>query len=222
MYTFTFDYTDGLRITNYTHNIDLLKNKPMVYKGNLYYKHQITKKTLKSYPDQLGICLNVEETITDQDKILYDQFECEINHWISPNNKKYFIPYHIEIFYDDQLYITETLDCKFKLVNFTLLPKDERELYTWLNVIKIFKKQMQCDISIKNDIVASTTEFDDIVDIKYPTNELSTQHYLGLHIGRFYMDNNLTPDIKYHPDGLHNKSSLDIINDILWFNTTYF
>jgi hypothetical protein len=81
---------------------------------------------------------------------------------------------------------------------------------------------MQCDISIKNDIVASTSEFDDIVDIKYKTNDLNTQYYLGLQIGKFYKNNNLTPDIDYHPDGLHNKSSLDIINDILWFNTTYF
>ncbi len=221
MNKFTFDYTDGLKITNHI-DVSLLKNKITTYKGNLYYKHQTTKKTLKTYPDQLGICVNLEETITDSDKILYGSFECPLGNWIYPNLKKYFIPYHIEIFYNDELYITDTLDCKFKLVSFTLHTKDQRELYTWLNVIKIFKKQMQCDISIKNDIVASTSEFDDIADIKYKTDETSNQHYLGLQIGRFYTDNNLTPDFNYHPDGLHNKSSLDIINDILWFNTTYF
>ena len=221
MNKFTFDYTDGLKITNYIDD-SLLKNKITTYKGNLYYKHQITKKTLKTYPDQLGIYVNLEETITDSDKVLYGSFECPLGHWMLPNNKKYFIPYHVEIFYNDELYITDTLDCKYKLVNFTLHTKDERELYTWLNVIKIFKKQMQCDISIKNDIVYSTSEFDNIVDIKYKTNELNTQYYLGLQIGKFYKNNNLTPDIDYHPDGLHNKSSLDIINDILWFNTTYF
>ena len=112
--------------------------------------------------------------------------------------------------------MTDTLDCKFKLVNFTLHPKDDRELYTWMNVIENFKKDMQCDISIKNDTVYSTTEFDSIADVKYKTDDPNKQYYLGLHIGRFYLPNTQIPDFNYHPNQLHNKNSLDIINDILY------
>lgn len=89
-----------------------------------------------------------------------------------------------------------------------------------MNVIEDFKKQTQCDISIKNDIVASTTEFDNIVDVKYKTNDANKQYYLGLHIGRFYRTDSQNPDVNYHPTGLHNKNSLNIINDILYYYTT--
>ena len=56
--------------------------------------------------------------------------------------------------------------------------------------------------------------------LKYKTDDSNKQYYLGLHIGRFYQPNSQNPDINYHPDQLHNKNSLDIINDILYYYTT--
>ena len=70
-----------------------------------------------------------------------------------------------------------------------------------------------------NDTVFSTNEFDNIVDVKYPLNDPNKQYYLGLKVGRFYQPNSNNPDFLYHPDGLHNKNSLDIINDILYYHS---
>jgi hypothetical protein len=184
-----------------------------------YFLHKKIKRSLQTHPDQLGITATIEELETSTDKTHLTTNNCNLGCWLIPSFVKHFVPYYIEIYYNNELYTTDTLDCKFKLVNFTLHPKDDRELYVWMNVIEKFKRDMQCDISIKNDTVYSTTEFDNIVDVKYKTDDPNKQYYLGLHVGRYYIPNTQIPDINYHPNQLHNKNSLDIINDILHYYT---
>jgi hypothetical protein len=220
MHNFTIDYTDGLKIDNSFYDLEFASGKESHYMVKTYFLHKKIKRSLQTYPDQLGITATIEELETKSDKTLLTANNCNLGCWIVPSFTKFFVPYHVEIYYNNELYITDTLDCKFKLVNFNLYPKNERELYTWMNVIEKFKRETHCDISIKNDIVASTTEFDNIVDVKYKIEDTNKQYYLGLNVGRFYQPNSSMPDINYHPDQLHNKNSLDIINDILYHYTT--
>jgi hypothetical protein len=220
MHNFTIDYTDGLVIDNNHYDPEYAKDKDKHYNVKTYFLHKKIKRSLQTYPDQLGLTATIEEIETKSDKTLLTSNNCDLQCWLMPSFTKHFVPYHVEIYYNNELYMTDTLDCKFKLVNFTLHPKDDRELYVWMNVIEKFKRETQCDISIKNDTVYSTSEFDNIVDVKYKTNDPNKQYYLGLHVGRFYLDNTTMPDLNKNPDGLNNKNSLDIINDILYFNTT--
>ena len=219
MHNFTIDYTDGLVINNNYYDVEYAKNKESHYMVKTYFLHKKIKRRLQSHPDQLGIVSTIEELETISNKTLLTTNDCKLGCWLMPSFTKHFIPYHIEIYYNRELYLTDTLDCKYKLVNFTLHPKDEKELYVWMNVIENFKKETLCDISIKNDIVANSSEFNHIVDVKYKTNDPNKQYYLGLHVGRFYQPNSENPDTNYHPNQLHNKNSLDIINDILYYYT---
>ena len=220
MHNFTIDYTDGLKIENNFHDTQFAEGKESHYMVQTYFCHKKIKRSLQTHPDQLGITATIEELESSLSKTRLTTNHANLGYWSKPSFVKFFVPYHIDIYYNAELYQSDTLDCKFKLVNFTLHPKDDRELYTWMNVIENFKKQMQCDISIKNDTVASTTEFDHIADVKYKTEDANKQYYLGLHVGRFYQPNTNMPDMDYHPDQLHNKNSLDIINDILYHYTT--
>jgi len=219
MHNFIVDYTDGLLINNVLYDKTFAENKEQHYMVKTYFLHKKIKRSLQTYPDQLGITATIEELETLSDKTHLTTNNCNLGCWLMPSFVKHFVPYHIEIWYNNELYTTDTLDCKYKLVNFTLHPKDNRELYVWMNVIEKFKRDMQCDISIKNDTIYSTTEFDNIVDVKYKTDDPNKQYYLGLHVGRYYIPNTQTPDINYHPNQLHNKNSLDIINDILYYYT---
>ncbi len=142
--------------------------------------------------------------------------------WVEPYFYRFFVPYHIEIFYNNKLEYSYSLDCRHKLILFNLQPKDQRELYTWMNAIDIFKKNMNCDIAVRNDIVHSTSEFDDIADVKYRSSDEANRHYLKLDIGRYYIPNSNVADPYYHPDGLKDKNSLEIINDILYFSSDLF
>lgn len=220
MHNFTIDYTDGLVVDNNKYHLEFAKGKESHYTVETYFLHKKIKRSLQTYPDQLGITATIEELETISDKTHLTSNSCHLGCWVKPSFVKHFVPYYVEIWYNRELYMTDTLDCKFKLVNFTLYPKDDRELYTWMNVIENFKKETQCDISVKNDIVASTSEFDHIVDVKFNTNDDNKQYYLGLHVGRFYQPNTQMTNMTYHPDQLHNKNSLNIINDILYYYTT--
>lgn len=219
MHSFTIDYSDGLIINNSFFDEEYAKNKEMHYMVKTYFLHKKIKRNLQTHPDQLGVTATIEELETSTDKMHLTTNNCNLRYWLMPSFVKHFVPYFIEIYYNGELYMTDTLDCKFKLVNFTLHPKDDRELYVWMNVIEKFKRDMQCDISIKNDTVYSTNEFDNIADVKYKTEDSNKQYYLGLHVGRYYIQNTQIPDTNYHPNQLHNKNSLDIINDILYYYT---
>lgn len=221
MHCFTINYIDGLLIENPIVDSEMVgKINENCYFIHCYFLYKKIKKKLETQPDSLGITATIEEIESENNKQLLNRFECKLNHWYKPTYAKYLIPYQIEIEYNKKICMIDTLDCKFKLVNFTLQPKNDKELYVWMNVIENFKKQMQCDISIKNDSVYETSEFDDFVDVKFKTNDTNKQFYLGLNIGRFYVPNTQSPDMNYHPDGLHGKNSLDIINDILYYYTT--
>ena len=220
MHRFTIDYTDGLLINNVFVDSNLLTpSSPRNYTAKIYFNHRKIKKYLHTFPDHLGVSATTEEIVTADDKTLITVSDCQLGCWTVPFFNKHFIPYTIEIGYGSDIIHVDKLDCKFKLINFNLEPKNDRELYVWMNVNENFKKEMQCNISIKNDTVFSTNEFDNIVDVKYPLNDPNKQYYLGLKIGRFYQPNSNNPDFLYHPDGLHNKNSLDIINDILYYHS---
>lgn len=220
MHEFSIDYTNGLTISNKFYDLEYANKKNNHAFGvKTYFQTKKIKKTLSTTVDKIGAFIKLEETSVVDDHVFLSYVDSHLGCWLSPSLEKYLIPYHVEIWYAGELYMSDSLDCKYKLVNFTLHPKDEKELYVWMNVIQNFKKEMLCDISIKNDIVASTTEFDNIVDVKYKTNDDNKQYYLGLHVGRFYHPDSENPDRLYHPDGLHNKNSLDIINDVLYYYT---
>lgn len=217
MHQFIIDYTDGLLINNIGVDHTLIGDPHYMVKT--YFMHRKVKRKLYTYPDQLGIAATIEEMSSENDKTILSVNNNNLGCWIMPMVSKFFIPYFIEIYYNSELVQTDILDCKFKLVNFTLQPKNDKELYVWMNVIENFKKEVQCNISIKNDTVFSSSEFDNIVDIKFPLNDKNKQYYLGLNVGEFYQKNSKNPDFNYHPDGLHNKNSLNIINDILYHHT---
>jgi len=217
MHRFTIDYTDGLTVINTMVDNEMIDNNGEThYMVKTYINHSKIRRSLKTHPDQLGITATIEELVLENNKTLITTNNCTLGNWMMPTLNRNFIPYIVEIYYNAKLVFTDVMDCKFKLVNFTLNPKDVRELYVWMNVIEKFKREMQCNISIKNDIVYSTTEFDNFVDVKFEQNDPNKQYYLGLNVGRYYQPNSQTPDFFYHPDGLHNKNSLDIINDILY------
>lgn len=216
MLTYNIDYTEGLYINNTWFDSSKIKSNQV--ECNIYAKFNKVKRKLTTYPNEYGSPFTEESIETFNDKYLITKFYAQHYNWYVPFFYKYFVPYHIEFVYENQVVYTNTLDCKFKLVNFNLNPKDDRELYVWLNVIEKFKKETQCDISIKNDIVFESSEFDSFVDVKFKSTDDFKSYYLGLNVGRFYtLQNSNNPDYNYHPDGLHNKNSLDIINDILYF-----
>lgn len=223
MHNIIIDYTDGLKIECQYVDENLRKNTGKdIVSVKTFFNINKVKKTIVNKPSQIGTFACVEEISSENSKILltYNELNLGCGCWIMPSFAKFFIPYHVEIWYNKELITTDSLDCKYKLVNFTLDPKDEKELYVWMNVIEKFKREMNCEVAIKNDTVYSTNEFDNIIDVKYKRNDPNTQYYLGLHVGRFYLPNTEMPDLNKNPDGLHNKNSLDIINDILYRYTT--
>lgn len=221
MHTFTIDYIDGLVIDNKLVDQSIFeKTKMNQFSVKVFFKSRKVKKSLVNIPSQLGTFSQIQELSTENENVFLLYKECHLGCWIMPSNAKYFIPYYTEVWYNHELVLSDSLDCKYKLVNFSLDPKDDKELYVWMNVIENFKREMNCDISIKNDTVYSTNEFDHIVDVKYPRNDQNKQYYLGLEVGRFYLPDTNMPNLDKNPDGLNNKNSLDIINDILYFYTS--
>ena len=85
-----------------------------------------------------------------------------------------------------------------------------------LEFIKKFKDENNCEISVINDILWKNKEYD-FIDAYYRVEDNFTQYYAGFTIGRFGNEN--TPDLYCNPDGLKNKTSLDIIEDILYHYT---
>lgn len=219
MNNFKIDFSDGIHIEN--DSVDKSKiisdlNHFDVKIFTIFKKENYKLAHKKSDQGLLKLMQCFDEKIYKRDLSYLPLY---FNTWILPFTYKFLIPYHIEIYYNNELEFSYSLDCRHKLILFNLDPKDEKELFVWMNVIELFKKQMNCDIAIKNDIVHSTNEFDSIVDVKYPRNSAINRHYLNLHVGRFYIPDSQIADPYYHPDGLNDKNSLEIINDILYFSS---
>jgi len=140
------------------------------------------------------------------------------NHHFTDFFYKGFVSYNIEITkrYTEEIIYSESFDCRYKLVNFTLHSNDIKELHTWMCAIKKFKDETNCEISIINDWIWENKEYD-FVDAYYRFKDNFNQYYAGYVIGRFGDEN--APDFYRNPDGLKNKTSLDIIEDILYHFT---
>jgi hypothetical protein len=219
MHNFLLDFVEGGVRVNNTY-VDPSFAEPDFYEAVFYTLLQEKETYLDNNPDGLGIVPTIKEHPKNLlKKELYKQ-QVKLGHWYKPWFINFLRPCCVEVFHDGKLIFTDSLDCKHKLVQFDLRPENEKELFTWMNAIEKFKKQMSCDIAVKNDIVHNSTEFDHIVDVKVKPGEDFRQHYLGLIVGRFYLgDSTDSPDPNYHPDGLKDKNSLEIIEDILYFNS---
>jgi hypothetical protein len=222
MNNFKIDFSDGLYIENdHVDDSEIIKDLNH-FEVKIYSRSKKENYKLVHEKNSQGLMPKMQCF----DESLYNRelFYLHLNFrtWVKPFIYKYLIPYHIDIFYNNKLEFSYSLDCRHKLILFNLEPKDEKELYLWMNVIDIFKKNMNCDIAIKNDIVYSTNEFDFIADVKYRKDNDTNRHYLNLNVGRFYIPNSQIADPYYHPDGLNNKNSLEIINDILYFSSDLF
>jgi hypothetical protein len=219
MHKFSLDFVDS-SVKVHNNFVDSSLMEPDFYEVVFYTLLQEKETYLDNNPDGLGVVPTIREHSKGLlKKELYRQ-QVKLNHWFQPWFIHFLRPCCVEVFYDGKLVFTDSLDCKHKLVQFDLRPENEKELFTWMNVIEKFKKEMPCDIAIKNDIVHDSTEFDHIVDVKVKPGEDFKQDYLGLIVGRFYLGDSIDcPDPNYHPDGLKDKNSLEIIEDILYFNS---
>jgi hypothetical protein len=212
-YSIVIEYQNGLRITCY----DLHDNTTEFW-VKIYIKQQKQTRKLIWENNSVGGQI-VDELITNSETFKIPFAESAIK---SAHFTEYFyrglVPYHIEIYkrYTDDLIYSESFDCRHKLINFTLHSNDPKELHTWVCAIKKFKEENNCEISVTNDRLWETKEYD-FIDAYYRTEDNFTQYYAGFNIGRFGNEN--TPDLYRNPDGLKNKTSLDIIEDILYHYT---
>ena len=232
LHEFRLDFTDGCKLRSFK---DEEQKGPDEYNVVFYNIFQKKKLYLNNNPDNLGIVPEMaefSETIQKRENV---NSWLPVGNWYMPYFIRYLKPIFVDVFYDEILVFSDALDCKHKLINFELFPKNEKELFVWMNVIEKFKKEMPCDIAVKNDITYDSTEFDHIIDVKVNPEEDFRQHYLGLKVGRFYLPDpgssrpyglsaleGNSPHPEYHPDGLKNKNSLEIIEDILYYSSTHF
>lgn len=219
MNNFKIDFSDGIFIEN-----DILDESKIIkdlrhFEVKIFSMSKKENYKLVHQKNSQGLT-HVLECF---DQSFYKRELCFLNlyfrTWVKPFFYKFLVPYTIEISYNNVLEYSYSLDCRYKLILFDLNPKDEKELFLWMNVIDVFKKKMNCDIAVRNDIVHSTNEFDGIVDVKYKKDNVTNRHYLHIPVGRFYIPNSNIADPYYHPDGLKDKNSLEIINDILYFTS---
>lgn len=212
-YSFVIEYQNGLRITCYD-----LTDDTTEFWVKVFIKQQKNTKKLVWENNSVGGQI-IDETLINSELFKIPFAESAI---VSKHFTEYFykglVPYHIEIYkrYTNDLLYSESFDCRHKLVNFILNSNDPKELHTWACTIKKFKDENNCEISVINDCLWEIKEYD-FIDAYYRVKDNFTQYYAGYTIGRFGDEN--TPNLYYNPDGLKNKTSLDIIEDILYHYT---
>ena len=212
-YSIVIEYQNGLRITCYDLHDDTTE-----FWVKIYIKQQKQTRKLVWEHNSVG-GQAVDEIIINNEIFKIPFAESGIKHaYFVDYFYKGLVPYNIEIYkrYTNDLIYSESFDCRHKLVNFTLDSTDPKELHTWACAIKKFKNENNCEISVINDILWETKEYD-FIDAYYRVEDNFTQHYAGFTIGRFGDEN--APDLYRNPDGLKNKTSLDIIEDILYHYT---
>lgn len=212
-YSFKIDYKDGLSIHVHDNHIPQILDRFAV--RVFFYKKQVTKKLEYVYNSADGKA--VTETISNSEEFPIPWVENIIlNHNYIKWFYKGFVPYIIEISNPDtgEIIYTEKFDPRNRLINFTLVSEDPKELHTWMCVIDSFRKKWDCDISIINDQLYSTQEYD-WVTVYSPSHSGFDQFYAGYTIGRFGTKE--APDYFLNPDGVEGKNSLEIIDDVLNF-----
>lgn len=223
MHQFNITYSEGFpRIENTYCDSDKLVNNLNEYNIKIFRIYEKEKYDLKYKLNNFGM-LTLMQSFPEKihKQLMYDS-NVPFASWHMPFFFRFLIPYHIEISYNNQLLLTNSFDLRSKLILFNLDSEDFNDLNVWMNAIGIFKKKMKCDIAIRNNIINETAYYDDIADVKYKKNEQSIAHYYMLNIGRYYLPNSNIADPLYHPDGLKDKNSLEIINDILYYSGTLF
>jgi hypothetical protein len=212
-YSFRIDYRDGLTVhVHDNHNPQTLDKFLIKVHFN---KKSITKRLEYDYNTADGKV--VVETITNVEEFKIPWVEnLLLNHNQMSWFYKGFVPYVIEIFnpYTNELLFTDKFDPRRRIVNFTLHSDDPKELHTWLCAISSFKKRLDCDISIKNDYLYQTQEYD-WVSIYAPLESNFDQFYAGYVVG--YFGTKEAPDYFFNPDGVEGKNSYEIIDDVLNF-----
>jgi hypothetical protein len=212
-YSFVIEYQNGLRITCYD-----LTDDTTEFWVKVFIKQQKNTKKLVWENNSVGGQI-IDETLINNELFKIPFAESAI---VSKHFTEYFykglVPYHIEIYkrYTNDLLYSESFDCRHKLVNFILNSNDFKELHTWACAIKKFKEENNCAISVINDKLWEIKEYE-FIDAYYRVEDNFTQYYAGYTIGRFGDEN--APNLYNNPDGLKNKTSLDIIEDILYHYT---
>ena len=209
-YTFRIDYSDGLQIT--VHDLEDPETEFLV--RVFIKKTKINSKLKWEYAASGGKW--IEEEFINAEDFLIGWGENHIkNGFYYTYFYKGFAPYYIQIFNtsNNELVFEETFDVRHKLVNFTLKSNNPETLHTWMCVIDKFKKENECQISIKNDYLKQNQKYD-FVDCYWGLEEEFERYYAGYTIDRFETED--APNFFCNPDGLKNKNDLDIIEDILY------
>lgn len=223
MHLFKITYHEGFPcIENSYFDYDLVVNNLKHYHVKIFTVYEKQKIGLKHRDNNFGATIVLENYTENVSKHLLTEFDANFNTWHKPYYYRFLIPYHIEISYDGKLLLSDSFDLRNKLVLFNLDSDNINDLHVWMNAIGIFKKKMNCDIAIKNNLITEISDYDYIADIKYKNNENSVAHYYMLNIGRYYLPNSDIANPYYHPDGLKNKNALEIINDILYYSSSVY
>jgi hypothetical protein len=210
-YRFIIDYRDGLCV--HVHDDS---DKIDYFTVEVFFEKTKIVKKLKYNYNNVGSKSIEEETINSEDfKLNWIKNDLQ-NHTYLRWYYKGFVPYEIKISdpYTGEVLFEDKLDLRYKLVNFTLYSENPEELHTWMCVIDKFKKEHNCEISIINDYLHQTKKYD-WVTAYLPWGSDFSQFYAGYNIGRFGTEE--ATDYFQNPDGIINKNSLEIIEDILYF-----
>jgi hypothetical protein len=210
-YSFIVDYRDGLCV--HVHDDDNKLNEFLVEIS--IEKTKVVKKLKYNYNNSGSKSIE-EEIINSEDfKILWEAANIP-NHSYLRWFYKGFVPYEVKILnpHTREILLEDKLDLRYKLVNFTLYSENPEELHVWMCVIDKFRKEHNCNISIINGYLHETKKYD-WVTAYLPWGSDFNQFYTGYNVGKFGTEG--APDYFYNPDGIINKNSLEIIEDILCF-----
>ena len=212
-YTFTIDYSNGLKVIVYD-NLD----SENTFLSRVYIKKTKNQNKLKWAHNSAGGHWVEEEFINSEEFYLsWGEHNIKSDHFYVYYYKG-FAPYYIEITDNktQEIVYKEAFDTRHKLINFTLHSNDPKTLHTWMCAIGKFKKDNECQISITNDYLKENQIYD-FVDCYWSIEENFQRFYAGYNIGRFGTEN--TPDLFQNPDGIQGKNDLEIIEDILYHYT---
>jgi len=210
-YTFRVDYSKGLEISVYD-----LENPETMFLVRVFIKKTKIQSQLKwGYSSSGGKWIEEEFINAEEFQIGWGESHLKSDQYYGYFYKG-FAPYYVQIFdisRNNELVFEDTFDVRHKLVNFTLNSDNPETLHTWMCVIDKFKKENECQISIKNDYLKQNQKYS-FVDCYWDMEEEFERYYAGYTIDRFETEN--APDFFQNPDGLQGKNDLDIIEDILY------
>jgi hypothetical protein len=147
-----------------------------------------------------------------------------------------FVGPYVFSFYDekDNWMFDHKFDLTMKLVLLNLCPRNDLDLYVWLCAIKKFKDLHNCFIAIRGDNNQENLNenivnyFGDTISFNLRRGEdIGKEFYASFDIGWFFdkdQSTKETPVVDWvkNPDGHDDKTALDIINDVLFFEQNLF